>query len=61
MRLASDLFMLDQMPSTGFSPGAYAGSWKTVSHERAPISWRIFQLTWVGRLSHTRTMGPGSC
>ena len=34
-------FKLDQTPSPGFSSGAYAGSWKTVSHDRAAISWRI--------------------
>src|SRR6516162_1787820 len=61
VRLARDLFKLDQTPSTGFSSGAYAGSWKTVSHERAAISWRIARLVWVGRLSQTRTIAPPSC
>ena len=61
VRLASDLFMLDHTPSTGFSSGAYAGSWKTVSHERAAISCRIARLVWVGRLSQTRTIAPPSC
>ena len=43
--------------STGFSSGAYAGSWKTVSQSRAAISSRIARLTWVFRPSQTSTSG----
>ena len=53
-------FKLDQTPSPGFSSGAYAGSWKTVSNDRAAICWRIARLVWVGRLSQTRTIAPPS-
>ena len=47
--------------STGFSSGAYAGSWKTVSQSRAATSSRIARLAWVFRLSQTSTTGPPSC
>ena len=52
VRLASDRFRFDQTASTGFSSGAYGGSWQAVSQELAAISLRIVRLTWVFRLSH---------
>jgi hypothetical protein len=40
-RLAEDRFGCDQTASTGFSSGAYGGSRKTVSQERAAIAaWK---------------------
>ena len=40
-------FRFDQTGSTGYSSGAYAGSWKTVSQSRAATSSRIAWLMWV--------------
>jgi hypothetical protein len=60
-RLASGRLRFDQTGSTGFSSGAYAGSWKTVSQSRAAISSRIARLVWVFSPSQTSTTGPPSC
>lgn len=60
-RLAGDLFQQRPGRLDRVELGGVRRRWKAVSQSLAAIRWRIAWLTWVLRLSQTRTAGPPSC